>query len=203
MSLANLALFATIYALAVASPGPGIAALVARVLTHGTGGIGAFIAGFVAGDLVWFGVAAGGVALLAQSLAVAFVALKYAGALYLAVLAWKTWTARTDRIDAVPASGGSRARLFLGGLALTLGNPKVILFFLALLPSVVDLDHVPTLGFVAIGATIVVILSAVLSVYALAAARARRVFTSPRARRAINRTSGTVMAGAAIVIATR
>jgi threonine/homoserine/homoserine lactone efflux protein len=37
---------------AVASPGPGIAALVARVLAHGTGGIAAFIAGFVVGDLV-------------------------------------------------------------------------------------------------------------------------------------------------------
>lgn len=203
MTLSGLALFAAIYAVAAASPGPGIAALVARVLARGTGGIGAFIAGFVVGDLVWFGVAAGGVALVAQSLAVAFVALKYAGALYLAFLAWKTWTARTDRIAAAPMDGENRVRLFLGGLALTLGNPKVILFFLALLPSVVDLGHLQALGFGEIGATIVIVLSAVLSVYALAAARARRIFTSPRARRAINRTSGTVMAGAAVAVATR
>ncbi|MCJ2082124.1 LysE family translocator [Methylobacterium sp. J-090] len=203
MSIANLILFAGIYAVAVASPGPGIAALVARVLARGTGGIGAFIAGFVVGDLVWFGVAAAGLALLARSLAVAFVVLKYAGAAYLAVLAWKAWTAPVEPVETARVAADGRIRLFLGGLVLTLGNPKVILFFLALLPGVVDLDHLTPLGFAGIGATIVVVLSTVLAAYAAAAARARRVFTSVRARRAINRGAGTVMAGAAVAVATR
>ena len=43
MSISSLILFAAIYAVAVAAPGPGIAALVARVLARGTEGIGAFI----------------------------------------------------------------------------------------------------------------------------------------------------------------
>ncbi|TXM71739.1 LysE family translocator [Methylobacterium sp. WL69] len=203
MSIANLILFAGVYAVAVASPGPGIAALVARVLARGTGGIGAFIAGFVVGDLVWFGVAAAGMALLAQSLTVAFVALKYAGAVYLAALAWKAWTAPVEPVETPRVDADGRVRPFLGGLVLTLGNPKVILFFLALLPGVVDLEHLTLLGFAGIGATIVVVLGTVLAAYAAAAARARRVFTSVRARRAINRGAGTVMAGAAVAIATR
>lgn len=203
MSIANLLLFAGIYAVAVASPGPGIAALVARVLARGTGGIAAFIAGFVVGDLVWFGVAAAGMALLAQSLAAAFVVLKYAGAAYLAVLAWKAWIAPVAPIEAMPVDEDGRIRLFFGGLVLTLGNPKVILFFLALLPGVIDLDRLSASGLAVMGATIVVVLSGVLSAYAGAAARARRVFTSARARRAINRGAGTVMAGAAVAIATR
>jgi hypothetical protein len=62
--LSSLALFAAIYAVAVASPGPGIAALVARVLSRGTGGMPAFVAGFVVGDLAWFAVAAKGFALV-------------------------------------------------------------------------------------------------------------------------------------------
>jgi threonine/homoserine/homoserine lactone efflux protein len=36
------------------------------------------------------------------------------------------------------AAGGNResdVRLFIGGLALTLGNPKVVAFYLALLPN--------------------------------------------------------------------
>ncbi|KQP28897.1 LysE family translocator [Methylobacterium sp. Leaf100] len=203
MSIANLLLFAGIYAVAVASPGPGIAALVARVLARGPVGIGAFIAGFVVGDLVWFGVAAAGMALLARSLAVAFVVLKYAGAVYLAVLAWKAWTAPLEPIETERVDADGRIRLFFCGLVLTLGNPKVILFFLALLPGVVDLDRLTLLGFAEIGATIVVVLSAVLCAYAGAADRARRVFTSIRARRAIDRSAGTVMAGAAVAIATR
>ncbi len=68
--------------------------------------------------------------------------------------------------------GEGRGRLFLGGVLLTLGNPKVILFFLALLPGVIDLDHLSVIGMIEIGATIVVVLSAVLSAYVVAAARA-------------------------------
>lgn len=203
MSTANLLLFAAIYAVAVASPGPGIAALLARVLARGTGGVGAFITGFVVGDLIWFGVAACGMAAVAQSLAAAIVALKYAGALYLSVLAWKAWTAPVGRVEVAPMEGEGRGRLFLGGVLLTLGNPKVILFFLALLPGVIDLDHLSVIGMIEIGATIVVVLSAVLSAYVVAAARARRLCTSERARRVMQRGAGTVMAGAAVAVATR
>jgi len=203
MPLSSLVLFASVYLVAVASPGPGIAALVARVLARGTAGIVGFAAGFVVGDLFWFSVAAMGFALVAQSVAVVFVVLKYAGAAYLGYLAWKTWTARTDTVEAASLDGDSALRLFLGGLTLTLGNPKVILFFLALLPSVVDVDHLTPLGLAEIGATIVIVLGAVLTAYVLAAARARRIFTSCRARRAINRGAGTVIAGAAVAIATR
>ena len=54
MSLYGLSVFALVYMLAVASPGPGVAAIVARVLGRGTHGIPAFIAGFLVGDLIWF-----------------------------------------------------------------------------------------------------------------------------------------------------
>jgi threonine/homoserine/homoserine lactone efflux protein len=50
---------------------------------------------------------------------------------------------------------------------------------------------------------IVAIASGVLTAYALAAARARRLFVSPQAVRLLNRGSGVVMAGAAVTIATR
>ncbi len=54
-----------------------------------------------------------------------------------------------------------------------------------------------------IAATIVVVLSTTLVAYALAAVRVRRFFGSVRARRAVNRGAGTVMAGAALAVATR
>ena len=78
-------------------------------------------------------------------------------------------------------------RLFLAGLALTLSNPKVIVFFLALLPTVVQLDTLSLAGFAEIAALIVVILSLVYTLYATAAARVRRLFTSSRAVRRLNR----------------
>ncbi len=60
MTLTGLLVFAVAYAMAVASPGPGIAAIVARALGNGMRGMGAFILGFVAGDLTLFLVAAFG-----------------------------------------------------------------------------------------------------------------------------------------------
>ncbi|UYW33912.1 LysE family translocator [Methylorubrum extorquens] len=203
MPLSSLALFAAVYAVAVASPGPGVFALVARVLARGTRGVPAFIAGFLVGDLLWFSIAATGFALLAQSFASLFIGIRYLGAAYLAYLAWRAWTAPVEPISGEPVHGESGARLFLGGLALTLGNPKVVLFFLALLPTVIDLKHLTPLGMIEIAATIVAVLSATLTAYAVAAIRVRRLFVSVGARRAVNRGAGTVMAGAAIAVAVR
>src|SRR5687768_4051502 len=93
MSLQGMGLFCLIYALAVASPGPGIAAVLARVLSRGTQGIAAFIAGFVVGDLIWFALAATGMAALAQSAHTIFLVVKYAGAAYLLYLGYRLWTA--------------------------------------------------------------------------------------------------------------
>ncbi len=94
-------------------------------------------------------------------------------------------------------------RLFLTGLAINLGNPKVIVFFLALLPTVVDLAALTPLGFGELAVIIVAIASGVLTAYAVAAARARRLFTSPRAVRLANRGSAAIMAGTAVTIAAR
>ena len=54
MTSTGLLTFCAVYALAVATPGPGVAAIIARSLAHGLKGAPAFIAGFVVGDLVWF-----------------------------------------------------------------------------------------------------------------------------------------------------
>jgi threonine/homoserine/homoserine lactone efflux protein len=204
MTLYGLAVFGVVYALAVATPGPGIAAIVARSLAHGMRGSPAFIAGFLVGDLAWFTVAATGLAALAKTAYVAFVVVKYAGVAYLLYLSYRMWTSAAKPIesDAVDASQ-KPARLFLGSLALTLGNPKAMVFFLALLPTVVDLQSLTVSGFFEIAAVICVALPAVLGGYAYAAARARELLKSQRAIRVMNRGSASAMAGAAVVVATQ
>jgi threonine/homoserine/homoserine lactone efflux protein len=212
-----LATFCAIYFLAVATPGPGVAAVIARGLAHGPRGALPFIAGFVVGDLTWFFGAALGLAALAQTAHSAFAVVKYAGAAYLLYLAYRLWTAPArsfDSIDPPDARGGSDASdvsdpmqrpwaSFLGSLSLTLGNPKPMIFFVALLPTVVKLENLPPLGYIEIAAAIAVILPAILGAYVLAAARARTWFRNPRSTQLINRGSGTLMAAAAVAVATR
>ncbi len=88
MSISSLLLFAAVYFAAVATPGPGVAALVARVLAHGLVGVAPFIAGYVVGDLIWLAIAATGLAVLAHEFAGVFIVLKFAGVAYLLYVAW-------------------------------------------------------------------------------------------------------------------
>ena len=177
--------------------------MVARVLSRGMAGTPAFVAGFVVGSLAWFTIAATGLAVLASNFAALFVAIRYAGAAYLLFLAWKLWRAPARSMGDGQAMPEHRGRLFLTGMAINLGNPKVIVFFLALLPAVVDLGRLTPLGFLELALVIVAIASSVLTAYAIAAARARLLFASPRAVRAVNRSSAAIMAGAAIGMAAR
>jgi threonine/homoserine/homoserine lactone efflux protein len=197
-------LFGTALLIAAASPGPGIAAIVARVLGRGTQGAVAFSSGVAIGDVVWLTFAIVGLAALAQAFHEIFVAINYAGAAYLLYLAYKLWTAPAKAQDLqATASDEHPFRLFLAGLAVTMGNPKVMVFYLALLPTLLDLAQVTVLGYAELVLVVLSVLAAVFSAYIVLAARARRLFTSERAMRRLNRTTGVVMAGAAAAIASR
>ena len=201
---AALAVYAGALFVAAATPGPGIAAIVARVLGKGARGASAFATGVAMGDIVWLSFAIGGLAVLAQTFQPLFLAVKYCGAAYLLFLAWKLWTAPVRTHEAGEATRNERPlRLFLAGLSVTLGNPKVMIFYTALLPNLVDLDRVNVTSFGELCAATLGVLALVFSGYIVLAARARHLFTSPRALTLINRGSGTVMAGAAVAIATR
>src|SRR6201999_2018127 len=143
-----------------------------------------FIAGFIVGDLIWFAVAATGLAVLAHEFATLFVAIRYAGVAYLLWLAWRIWRAPVAASEETGARLGGGARPFFGAPSLTLGNPKGIVFFLSIMPLVVDVHTMNATIFVEIAATMPLVLAPVLLFYALAADRARAVFRSPRAMRA-------------------
>ena len=204
MTIYGLLTFCAVYALAVAAPGPGVAAVIARGLAHGLKGTPAFIAGFMVGDLVWFAIAATGLAALAKTAATAFVVIKWVGVAYLLYLAWKLWSAPAERVNVDEAGDRQHGwRAFFASLLLTLANPKTILFFVALLPTVIDLASMNFVRFLEISASMCIVLPAVLGAYAFLAARARQLFTTPRAVRRLNRSSGVAMAGAAVAVATR
>jgi threonine/homoserine/homoserine lactone efflux protein len=204
MDFAGLVVFASALFIAAASPGPGIAAIVARVLGRGTSGAVAFTAGVAIGDVVWLTFAILGLAAIAQTFQGVFLVIKYAGAAYLLYLAWKLWTAPVvvPGLQAV-VSREQPLRLFLGGLAVTMGNPKVMVFYLALLPALIDVAGVTVVGYAELVGVTLAVLAFVFTGYVVLAARARRLFTSPPALKAVNRATGTVMAGAAAAIATR
>lgn len=203
MSVAGYLLFLSVYLLAVASPGPAVAAVVARALATGFARTLPFIAGVTLGDLIWFWLSAAGLAVVAERFHLAFLVVKYAGVLYLLWLAVKLWRAPTATGEPPAQARGEGFRLFLGGLSLTMGNPKVMVFFLAILPNLIDVGRVSGQALALASLTIVVALPLVMMVYAGLADRARRFVASATAQRRLNRATAGLMAGVAAAVAAR
>lgn len=204
MTIPTLLIFGAVYFLAVASPGPGLAAVVARGLGQGLAAGPAFIAGFVVGDLIWFTFAATGLTVLAQNFEAVFIAIRYLGCAYLLYLAFRMWRQPAAAADLKAAQGRMRPwPSFLGSLMLTLGNPKAMVFFLSIMPLVIDPRQVTPQLFAQMALIIVLVMVPVLAGVLIMADRARLIFRSERALRRIRRGSAAVMAGAAGAIILR
>jgi threonine/homoserine/homoserine lactone efflux protein len=203
MDIVTLVAFTIAYAIAVIVPGPGVAAVVARALGGGFWGAVPMVLGILVGDLIYLVFAIFGLAAIAAWFGPIFVVIKWAGAAYLLYIAWTFWTAKPGQ-EQMSAKSEGGWKTFLSGLALTLGNPKTIVFYLALLPTLIPLDRPMTvLGF----SELVIIVSVVLLIigfaYAALAAAAREFFKSSKAVQRLNRTAGAIMAGAAVLVVAR
>ena len=205
MDTTTLVTFTIALTIAAVVPGPGMTALVARALAVGFLGTVPMVLGLICGDLVFLACAALGLAAVAQTFAGVFLVVKFAGAAYLLWLGWQMWrtTPETQTVTAARGAERSSLRVALSGLTLTLGNPKTIVFYMALLPTLIDLSALTAVGFVELVVIVAVDLLVVGLAYAALAARARDFFRDAHARRILDRIAGTMMAGAAVAVATR
>lgn len=141
MTLPDPGLWAAFLAAAtilVLTPGPDMAYVAARTLGAGRAVGFAAVAGIQTGGLVHALLAILGVSAILTVSAVAFAAMKFAGAAYLVVIAVQMWRERgaIGPSAAAPRVGARRA--YVEGALTNLLNPKVALFYLALLPQFVD-----------------------------------------------------------------
>ena len=140
--IASLLAYAAALGLAAAIPGPGVAALVGQSMGRGLKAALFLLAGIILGDVVYLTVAIAGLAAIAKTFASVFLLVKMLGGAYLIYLSVKLWksTSKATRVETLK----ERTNLgsFLTGFSVTMGNPKTIVFYLALLPTVLDLTSV-------------------------------------------------------------
>lgn len=203
LTLTTLLVFAGALFIAAGTPGPSVAALVARVISKGARDVLPFLFGMWAGDAIWLTCAIAGLSAIAETFYHAFVVIKWLGILYLLYLAWKMWFAKPDVQEEELPQARSRGRMFLTGLAIALGNPKIMMFYIALLPSIIDIRAVSLGGWAELVVTLLVVLAVVDFTWMFLAAKARSFLKSRRAVMIANRASAATMAGAAMAIATR
>jgi threonine/homoserine/homoserine lactone efflux protein len=133
----RLLAFISVSIVVVVVPGPDMALIARNVVRHGRAAGFATSFGICTGILGWALAAGVGVSALLATSAVAFTALKLAGAAYLVYLGIATLRDRGG--PAVAGTNGQaelpRRRAFLQGLLSALLNPKLGVFFLTLLPQ--------------------------------------------------------------------
>jgi homoserine/homoserine lactone efflux protein len=179
-------------------PGPAVIAVVSTALRGGFRSSLATNAGVLVADAAFVAAAALGLGALLIASHPLFLAVKWAGIAYLAYLGVRALLDRSDAAtDAVPAE----RRPFRLGVATQLANPKVILFFGALLPQFVDPARAAAPQFALLGATFILSDALVFAGYGALAHRAATLLRSRRAARVTSRVTGAVMLGAAARLA--
>jgi threonine/homoserine/homoserine lactone efflux protein len=192
--------FVAAIVLFLAIPGPGNLAL---ITSTGKGGVaGGLMAtlGVILGDQVLMWLAVAGVAAVLATYPAAFAAIQWLGALYLAWLGWKMLTAKEG--DA-PVLNIRPRQYFQQSLAITLLNPKAIVFYMAFFPLFVDPQtHLGLISFAVMAVTI----AALTFLYGLGMTLlthhlAERMRAHPRIGRMLEKLAGIFLVGFGVKLA--
>jgi leucine efflux protein len=181
-------------------PGPGNLALITSTSKGGIRGGLAATLGVITGDQVLMWLAVAGVATLLATYPTAFKIVQFAGAAYLAFLGIRMLLAKPG--DA-PIINMDSKRFFLQSLAITLLNPKAIVFYMAFFPLFIDpAQHQGMFTFGVMAGTI----AALAFLYGLAVTlithfAAERIRSSPRMSGALNKIAGLFLLGFGLKLA--
>jgi threonine/homoserine/homoserine lactone efflux protein len=166
MTVSTWLLFLSVSLAAAFSPGPGVLMAISTATTQGARRAFYSSAGNALGVFIVATTAVAGLGLVLKTSAIAFGALKLAGAAYLVYLGIKTWrqasvavapadaaAAATADVPAAKPVEASRFSTFRSGLLVAVSNPKAILFFTAVFPQFMPPDHIDPVRFLLLTST--------------------------------------------------
>ena len=199
MALTTYLAFLLACAVVMIVPGPAVTLIVANSLRHGRRAGLTNVAGIQLGLALTMGVVLLGLASLIAALGDWFEWLRLAGAAYLIWLGWKMLRYPGEaEPGATPRT--PRGGFFLQGLAVSLSNPKVLLFFGAFFPQFMDPDGNFALQVLIMGISAMALAAISDSAYALLASRAGAALSRRRLRQ-MTRASGGLLIGGGLWLA--
>jgi threonine/homoserine/homoserine lactone efflux protein len=198
-----LAFFLAIFIFSI-TPGPGVFAILARAMTEGAAACFTLALGMSVSDIIYLILACFGLAAIAEHWSGLFTVIRVVGALYLLYLGWKMWRTRpTLEQEAVEVKSINQLMSFVQGFLISASNPKVILFYIAFLPTFMDLTILSSRDIALASVITLVGLMLGLMLIAVTASWARKKFRSERAMRGLNRVAGSIMMAAGAYIGLR
>jgi threonine/homoserine/homoserine lactone efflux protein len=189
----------------VLTPGPNMMYLVSRSITQGRRAGTVSLAGVAVGFLVYLTAANLGLSLIFLAVPELYLAVKLAGAAYLAWLAWKALKpGGTSVFTQQELAPDSPRRLFSMGLLTNLLNPKVAIMYISLIPQFIDptAGHTLIQGFVLGGVQIAISLGVNLAIVMAAGTIALFLAGRPSWLRVQRYVMGTVLGALAVKLAT-
>jgi threonine/homoserine/homoserine lactone efflux protein len=200
----DLLAFAGVVAVIAVTPGPDMALVLRNGLAHGRGAAFQTSVGVITGMLAWAVAAALGIAALLHASAVAFTALKLAGAAYLVYLGARALLdAWRGTATYVPGDGRPRrsASSFRQGLLSNLLNPKMAVVFTSLIPQFVEPGDPAVARTLLLAAVLIGMGFVWLTAYAVFVARVGELLRRPAFRRALNVIVGVALTALGIRLA--
>ena len=196
----SIVFFITIIIFSI-TPGPGVFAILAKSISEGVKPCLSLTLGMAASDIVYLVLACYGLSSIAEQWGGVFTVIRIIGAIYLIYLGWKMWHNRAEYIERESATGKMSG--FIPGFLISASNPKVILFYIAFLPSFIDLASLNLKDIILIAGIAFTGLMIGLMSIAISAAWARRFFRSEKAMTGLNRIAGSIMMSAGVYLGTR
>lgn len=195
----SAALFGAMFVLAIA-PAPSVFAVVARSISSGFYHGVVTAIGIVVGDFIFIILAVSGLWSIAETMGSLFILVKYLGGAYLIWLGVGLWRSKSKTVEVKGIKELSWSSNFLCGLFITLGDPRAILFYMSLLSAFVDLSKVSVLDAGIIMAIATIAVGGAKIGYAYMAHKARYIFKSTKAKKAMNISSGSIMVGTGVYL---
>ena len=201
LSVWDLVLYAGALFVLFLTPGPVWLALMARAVSGGFQAAWPLALGVAIGDLIWPLVAIGGMTWLATSLGEVMLVLRWVACLMFVVMGGLVIRSAGQQVaeNRALTRPGAWAG-FVAGVAVIMGNPKAILFYMGLLPGFFDLGALGGVDVVVIiSLSFVVPLLGNLAMAALVQSL-RAVIASPEAMRRLNLVSGALLIGVGLLL---
>ena len=182
-------------------PGPSVCFTIAYALRYGTRRTSYTILGQLSANCCQIVVVLFGMSHVIERSAFFFHGLKIIGALYLAYVGYRLWTAEKPQLNVRPQGGSGNARTaFADGFVVCGTNPKAILYYAALLPQFVVPYCDKNLQLATLAATSVIIAAMVLVFYTVLADRMRYLLQTEKYLRVQNRLTALLMMTAGIAL---
>ena len=197
----DLLLYAGAVMVLFLTPGPVWVALVARALSGGFASAWPLAMGVVIGDAIWPFLAILGVTWVLATFEGFMLVLKFvAVAMFLSMGGLAIWHAGKPIATDTRLTRPGKWAGFVAGLAVILGNPKAILFYMGLLPGFFDLRAVTAPDIAAIVLISMLVPLSGNIVLALVVDRIRIKLTAPGRLKRVNIIAGCLLIGVGLII---